>query len=65
MSINMKGSVQYKTEELMKLTKKQLIERMLDLNNDVDELLDWMKFDYGMPVMFSEKLEAIKARIHK
>ncbi len=49
MSINTAGSVIYKTDELMKLTKKQLIERMLKLNKAVDELEDAFKFDPATP----------------
>ena len=49
MSINTGGSLTYKTGELMKLTKKQLIERMLKLNKAVDELEDAFKFDPATP----------------
>ncbi len=49
MSINTGGSVIYKTDELMKLTKKQLIERMLGVNKLVDELEDAFKFDPATP----------------
>ena len=49
MSINTKGSVIYKTDELMKYTKKMLIDRMLELNKAVDELEDAFKFDPATP----------------
>ncbi len=49
MSINTGGSVIYKTDELMKLTKANLIERMLKLNKAVDELEDAFKFDPATP----------------
>ena len=65
MSINTAGSVIYKTDELMKLTKKQLIERMLELNKQVDELEDAFKFDPATPRYQWDFIGRMRRTIHE
>ena len=65
MSINTGGSVIYKTDELMKLTKKQLIERMLGVNKLVDELEDAFKFDPATPRYQWDFIGRMRRLIHE
>lgn len=65
MSINTGGSVIYKTDELMKLTKKQLIERMLGVNKLVDDLEDAFKFDPATPRYQWDFIGRMRRLIHE
>ena len=65
MSINTKGSVIYKTDELMKYTKKMLIDRMLELNKAVDELEDAFKFDPATPSYQWDFIGRMRRIIHE
>ena len=65
MSINTGGSVLYKTDELMKLTKKMLIDRMLQLNKAVDELEDAFKFDPSTPTHQWDFIGRMRRIIHE
>ncbi len=65
MSINPQGSVIYKTDELMKYTKKDLVKRMLELNKAVDELEDAFKFDPSTPSYQWDFIGRMRRIIHE
>lgn len=65
MSINTKGSVVYKADELMKYTKKMLVDRMIKLNKLVDELEDAFKFDPSTPTYQWDFIGKMRRTIHE
>ncbi len=65
MSINPTGSVIYKTDELMKLTKKQLIERMLEINKAMETMIDGFKFDPTLDPYHRDNAERVVRVIHE
>ncbi|MCK5616025.1 hypothetical protein KAR91_79920 [Candidatus Pacearchaeota archaeon] len=65
MSINKEGSVIYKTDELMKLTKAKLIERMVDLDKALENMLDGFKFDPTLDPYHRDNAERMRRIIHE
>ncbi len=65
MSINMQGSAPYKVDELMKLTKKELIKRMLDINKAMETMIDGFKFDPTLDPYHRDNADRVRRIIHE
>ena len=65
MSINKEGSVIYKTDELMKLTKAKLIQRMMELDRALEFMIDGFKFDPTLDPYHRNNAEGMRRIIHE
>ncbi len=65
MSINTHGSVIYKKESLGKLTKRALIDRIIQIDKAMETMIDGFKFDPTLDPYHRDNAERVRRIIHE